>query len=86
MKFSMEGCSPVDTPPSPGIKLVKEDGHAKVDAQAYRSLIGSLLYLCATRPGIAFTVNLLSRFMQSPSEIHLQIAKRVLGIFKVPLI
>ena len=32
MKFSMEGCSPVDTPSSLGIKLVKEDGHAKVDA------------------------------------------------------
>jgi len=74
----MEGCSSVDTPSSPGIKLIKEDGQPKVDAQAYRSLIGSLLYLCATRPDISFTVNLLSRFMQSPSEIHLRSAKRVL--------
>ena len=78
VKFSMESCSPVDTPLVPGIKLVKEDGHGKVDGKAYRSLIGSLLFLCTTRPDIAFTVNLLSRFMQSPSEIHLRSAKRVL--------
>jgi len=63
VKFSMEGCSSVDTPSSPGIKLTKEDGQPKVDAQVYRSLIGSLLYLCATRPDISFTMNLLSRFM-----------------------
>ena len=55
LKFSMESCRPVDTPSVPGLKLVKDDGHEKVDGTAYRSLIGSLLYLCATRPDIAFT-------------------------------
>ena len=42
------------------------------------SLIGSLLYLRASRPDIAFTVNMLSRFMQSPSDMHFRCEKRVL--------
>ena len=59
------------------MKLVKDDGHEKVDGRAYRSLIGSLLYLYASRPDIAFTVNVLSKFMQSPSEMHYICANRV---------
>ena len=43
----------MDTSSVPGLKLVKDDGHEKVDGTAYRNLIGSLLYLCATRPDIA---------------------------------
>jgi len=78
VKFSMENCRPVDTPSVLSLKLVKDDEHEKVDGTAYQSLIESLLYLCASRPDMAFTVNLLSRFMQSPSEMHPKCAKRVL--------
>ena len=78
VKFAMENCKPVSTHSVPGTKLVKDDGHEKVDGRTCRSLIGSLLYLCASRPAIAFTVNMLSRFMQSPSDMHFKCAKRVL--------
>ena len=47
VKFAMENCRPISTPSVPGTKLVKDDGHKKVDGRTYRSLIGSLLYLCA---------------------------------------
>ncbi|KAL0344258.1 UNVERIFIED_CONTAM: Retrovirus-related Pol polyprotein from transposon TNT 1-94 [Sesamum angustifolium] len=51
-KFKMESCKTVSTPLVTGKKYQKEDGSQKVDGSMYRSLIGSLLYLTATRPDI----------------------------------
>ncbi|KAL0418687.1 UNVERIFIED_CONTAM: Retrovirus-related Pol polyprotein from transposon RE1 [Sesamum radiatum] len=70
--------SQVTTPLVTGEKYQKEDGSQKVDGSMYRSLIGSLLYLTATRPDIMFATCLLSRFMQSPSQVHYAAAKRIL--------
>ncbi|KAK4401281.1 Retrovirus-related Pol polyprotein from transposon RE1 [Sesamum angolense] len=77
-KFKMESCKTVTTPLVTGEKYQKEDGSQKVDGSMYRSLIGSLLYLTATRPDIMFATSLLSRFMQSPSQVHYAAAKRIL--------
>ncbi|CAI9759028.1 unnamed protein product [Fraxinus pennsylvanica] len=60
-------------------KLIKDDGAKKTEEKVYRSLVGCLLYLTATRPDLMFAINLLSRFSQEPSEIHFQVAKRVLS-------
>lgn len=60
-------------------KLSKDYSSGKADASTYRSLIGSLLYLCATRPDLMFPASLLSRiYMQSPSQIHYATIMRVL--------
>ncbi|KAK4386673.1 Retrovirus-related Pol polyprotein from transposon RE1 [Sesamum angolense] len=75
-KFKMESCKTVTTPLVTGEKYQKEDGSQKVDGSMYRSLIGSLLYLTATRPDIMFATSLLSRFMQSPSQVHYGAAKK----------
>ena len=48
----------------------------------YKQLIGSLMYLTATRPDLMYVVSLMSRFMASPTELHLQAAKRVLRYLK----
>ncbi|KAK4387768.1 Retrovirus-related Pol polyprotein from transposon RE2 [Sesamum angolense] len=77
-KFKMESCKTVITPLVTGEKYQKEDGSQKFDGSIYRSLIGSLLYLTATRPDIMFATSLLSRFMQSPSQVHYAAAKRIL--------
>ncbi|KAL0314620.1 UNVERIFIED_CONTAM: Retrovirus-related Pol polyprotein from transposon RE2 [Sesamum angustifolium] len=77
-KFKMESCKTVTTHLVTGEKYQKEDGSQKVDGSMYRSLIGSLLYLTATRPDIMFTTSLLSRIMQSPSQVHYAAAKRIL--------
>ncbi|KAL0318302.1 UNVERIFIED_CONTAM: Retrovirus-related Pol polyprotein from transposon RE2 [Sesamum angustifolium] len=78
-KFKMESCKTVTTPLVTGEKYQKEDGSQKVDGSIYKSLIGSLLYLTATRPDIMFATSLLSRFMQSPSQVHYYAAaKRIL--------
>ena len=57
-------------------KISKNDGEKLEDPSGFRSLVGSLLYLIATRPDLMFTAGLLSRFMSSPSNIHMGIAKR----------
>ncbi|KAK4398009.1 Retrovirus-related Pol polyprotein from transposon RE1 [Sesamum angolense] len=77
-KFKMESCKTVTIPLVTGKKYQKEDGSQKVDGSMYRSLIGSLLYLTTTRPDIMFATSLLSRFMQSPSQVHYAAAKRIL--------
>lgn len=70
-KFCMENCSSTTTPMNQKEKFSKDDGADKVDEQKFRSLIGCLMYLTATRPDIMFSVSLLSRFMHCASELHL---------------
>lgn len=78
LKFCMEQCKPIATPIVVNEKLSMNDGIDKADDFVYRSIIGSLLYLSATRPDIMFVASLLSRFMHSPSQVHFRAAKRVL--------
>ena len=61
---------------------MKDDDGRKVDRTLYRSIVGTLMYLTATRPDIMFASSLLSRYMQDPSEFHLGAAKRVLRYLK----
>ena len=77
-KFKLYGCKTVATPLVVNEKMKKEDGSEKADASRFRSLIGSLLYLTATRPDIMYATSLLSRFMQNPTQIHYGAAKRIL--------
>ncbi|EOX92681.1 Retrotransposon protein, unclassified, putative [Theobroma cacao] len=81
-KFNMEGCKTVDTPLTVGIQLSKKDGSSKANGSLYRSIIGSLLYLSATRLDIMFATCLLSKSMQTPSVIHFKAAKRILRYVK----
>lgn len=81
-KFKMDECKEMDTPMNQREKLSKDDGAEKVDESHYRSLIGCLMYLTATRFDILYAVNVLSRFMHGPSEVHLKAAKRVVRYIK----
>uniref|UniRef100_A0A2N9EXA4 Integrase catalytic domain-containing protein n=1 Tax=Fagus sylvatica TaxID=28930 RepID=A0A2N9EXA4_FAGSY len=62
--------------------LMKDEEGAKVNATMYKQLVGSLMYLTATRLDLMYVVSLISRFMASPTELHLQAAKRVLRYLK----
>ena len=77
-KFKMEECKPTSTPMNQKEKFCKEDGAEKVYEGLYRSMIGCLMYLTATRPDIIHVVSLLSRYMHCASEIHFQVAKCVI--------
>ncbi|XP_070043162.1 secreted RxLR effector protein 161-like [Nicotiana tomentosiformis] len=48
----------------------------------YRDIIGSLLYLKASRPDIVFSVGLCARFQSNPKESHLKAAKRIVRYLK----
>ncbi|KAG8493191.1 hypothetical protein CXB51_010608 [Gossypium anomalum] len=81
-KFSMPNYKATTTLVAVGEKLSSQGDFEKVDDTTYRSLVGCLLNLTATRPDIMFTVSLLSRFMHCCNVKHLQAAKRVLRYIK----
>jgi len=70
------------TPMSQKESLCKEDGTDKIDEGYFRSMVGCLMYLTATRPDILFAVSILSRLMHCASEMHLKAAKRVIRYIK----
>ncbi|KAG8483480.1 hypothetical protein CXB51_023157 [Gossypium anomalum] len=81
-KFSIQNCKATSTPVAVGERLTSQSNSEKVYETTYRSLIGCLLYLTATRPDIMFAVSLLSRFMHYYNEDHFRAAKRVLRYIK----
>ena len=77
-KFDMGEAKPLSTPmPTTAALDADEDGEP-VDQKEYRSMIGSLLYLTATRPDIQFSVCLCARFQASPRTSHRQAVKRIM--------
>ena len=81
-KFGMEDCNFVCNPIVPGNKLTKNEGGKSVDATYFKQIIGSLMYLLATRPDLAYSVCLLARYMERPTEMHQASVKRVLRYLK----
>ena len=66
----------------PGFKLSEDREGARIDATLYKQLIGSLMYITATRPDLMYVVCLLSKYMANPTDLHMQAAKRVLRYLK----
>nr|GEW93037.1 hypothetical protein [Tanacetum cinerariifolium] len=62
--------------------LVKHEEAVDVDVYLYRSMIGSLMYLTASRPDIMFAVCACSRFQVTPKTLHLQAMKRIFRCLK----
>ena len=77
-KFGMEVTKPLGTPMSPTCKLDKDENGKSVDQKLYRGMIGSLLYLTASRPDIMFSVCMCARYQANPKESHLLAVKRIL--------
>lgn len=81
-RFGMLGSNSVRSPIVPGFKMCKDEDGTKVDETYYKQIVGSLMYLTATRPDMMFVVSIISRYMSKPTELHLQIAKRALRYLK----
>eukprot|EP00253_Pinus_taeda_P029123 PITA_29123 len=77
-RFNIQECKAAITPMVMGLKLSEEDNSKDFDPSLYKSIVGSLMYLTATRPDIMFAVSLISRFMERPKEAHWQVAKRIM--------
>ena len=67
-KFGFKDCKSIATPLVVNEKLSKMDGSEQADESLYRQIVGSLLYLTATRPYIMFAASLLARFMHGPTK------------------
>jgi hypothetical protein len=77
-KFDMGEGKPLSTPMSTSATLDIDEHGEPVDQKEYRSMIGSLLYLTATRPDIHFAVCLCARFQASPRTSHRTAVKRIM--------
>lgn len=78
----MSNCKPVNYPMESKVQIVKDEGGESVDSTLYRSIIGELRYLVYTRPDIAYSVGVLSRYMEKPTVLHYNALKRVLRYIK----
>nr|GEX95086.1 uncharacterized mitochondrial protein AtMg00810-like [Tanacetum cinerariifolium] len=63
-------------------KLTKDEECESVDSTKYRGMIGSLLYLTASRSDIMFSVCLCARFQEAPKTSHLEAVKRIFRYIK----
>ena len=81
-RFGMMESNLVGSPIVPSFKISRDKNGDFVDETYYKQLVGSLMYLTATRPDIMFVTCLISRYMAKPMEIHLQAAKRALQYLK----
>ena len=77
-RFGMKDAKPAKTPMGTDGHTDLNKGGKSVDQKAYRSMIGSLLYLCASRPDIMLSVCMCARFQSDPRECHLVAVKRIL--------
>jgi hypothetical protein len=81
-KFNMAELKPVSTPMSSAVLLGPDEDGEAVDQGEYRSMIGSLLYLTATRPDIQFAVELCARFQASQRSSHRMAVQRIFRYLK----
>nr|CAN64305.1 hypothetical protein VITISV_026331 [Vitis vinifera] len=81
-RFNMEEAETMKTPMSSSIKLDMDEKGKPVNSTMYRGMIGSLLYLTASRPDIMYSVCLCVRFQFCSKESHLSAIKRILRYLK----
>jgi Reverse transcriptase (RNA-dependent DNA polymerase) len=74
--------NPYPSPMVSNSSLSRHDGDPFDDPHLYRSIVGALQYITLTRPDIAFSVNKVSQFMQSPTTHHWVAVKRILHYLK----
>ncbi|GJT63646.1 retrovirus-related pol polyprotein from transposon TNT 1-94 [Tanacetum coccineum] len=76
-KFNLHKSDPVDTPTVERTKLDEDLSGIPVDQTQYRSMIGSLMYLTASRHDLVFAVCMCARYQSKPTKKHLEAVKRV---------
>ena len=81
-KFEMESYKEASTPMPSSCYMDADAAGKNVDQTKYRGLIGSLLYLTASRPDIMFVVCLCARYQANPKESHFKAAKIILKYIK----
>ncbi|KAJ9556411.1 hypothetical protein OSB04_011025 [Centaurea solstitialis] len=81
-RFDFGGSNSAATPMPRNFHLNADSSGKPVDQKTYRAIIGSLLYLTASRPDIVFSMGVCARFQCDPRDYHLSAAKRILRYLK----
>ncbi|GKB56521.1 putative ribonuclease H-like domain-containing protein [Tanacetum coccineum] len=81
-KFDLVNVKTAITPMETKVALTKDEEAVDVDVHLYRSMIGSLMYLTASRPDIMYAVCVCSRFQVTPKTSHLNAVKRIFKYLK----
>jgi hypothetical protein len=75
----MDKAKPIKTPMGTNGHLDLDLGGTSVDQKVYCSMIGSLLYLCASRSDIMLSLCMCARFQATPKDYHLRAVKRIMS-------
>ncbi|GJY69273.1 retrovirus-related pol polyprotein from transposon TNT 1-94 [Tanacetum coccineum] len=81
-KYNFDSCDLVDTPMVEKSKLDEDKEGKAVDPSHYRGMIGTLLYLTASRPDLQFAICMCARYQARPTEKHLHAVKRIFRYLK----
>ncbi|GKC46008.1 retrovirus-related pol polyprotein from transposon TNT 1-94 [Tanacetum coccineum] len=81
-KYGFDSCDPVDTPMVEKSKLDEDKEGKAVDPSHYRGMIGTLLYLIASRPDLQFAICMCARYQARLTEKHLNTVKRIFWYLK----
>ncbi|XP_052627806.1 uncharacterized protein LOC128134289 [Lactuca sativa] len=81
-RFSMDKSNTAKTPMAFGYKIDADLNGKPVDQKRYRGMIGSLLYLIASRPDIMFSTCVCARYQANPMESHVVAVKRIFKYLK----
>ncbi|GKB11386.1 retrovirus-related pol polyprotein from transposon TNT 1-94 [Tanacetum coccineum] len=76
-KYGFDSCDPVDTPMVEKSKLDEDKEGKAVDPSHYRCMIGTLLYLTASRPDLQFAICMCAQYQARPTKKHLLAVKRI---------
>lgn len=77
-EVGMLGCKQSDTPPAENIKLGTFLGQIPANKERYQRHVGRLIYLANTQLDLVYSLTVVSRFMHSPSEDHMDVVIRIL--------
>jgi hypothetical protein len=81
-KFRLKDAKAISTPIGTNRSLDSDVSGNMVDQKMYRSMIGSLLFVTASRLDVMFNVCMCARFQATPRESHLKATKRILRYLK----
>ncbi|KAJ9560654.1 hypothetical protein OSB04_005814 [Centaurea solstitialis] len=81
-KYNLENAKIMKTPMSPSCALDSDPDGTTVDVTTYRGMIGSLMYLTASRPDIMFSTCLCARYQSKPKVSHFKAVKRIFRYLK----
>ena len=81
-KFGLESANSVRTLMSPNVKLTVDLLGKSVDSSLYKSMIGNLLYLTASRPDISYSVRVCARYQANLKESHMTALKIIIKYVK----